>query len=206
MLYPPVPEQLSHLSFRNVLLFVGPGAVLAAATIGSGELVFGSRNGAVFGYSLAWCFVWAGVFKAVQVYTATRYLTLTGEHPMRRWREIPGPRGWFPLLLGVMSILVMPVAYSVIPKILSTLTNHWLGFGKDNPQFAVMSKVAASAFLLSCFLLFALSSYSMLEKITIGLLLVMLFCVGLAVVMTFRSPLSFLLGITVPQVPDYQSW
>lgn len=206
MLYPPVPEQLSQLSIKNVLLFLGPGAVLAAATIGSGELVFGSRNGAVFGYALAWCFVWAGIFKGIQVYTAARYLTLTGEHPMMRWREIPGPRGWFPLLLGAMSILVMPVAYSVIPKILSTLTNHWFGLDKENPQFALMSKLAASAFLLSCFLFFMLSSYSTLEKITLGLLLIMLFCIGVAVAMTFRSPLSFLIGVSLPQVPDYEPW
>jgi Mn2+/Fe2+ NRAMP family transporter len=206
MLYPPVPEQLSRLSIKNALSFLGPGAVLAAATIGSGELVFGSRNGAVFGYWLAWCFVWAGVFKGIQVYTATRYLTLTGEHPMMRWREIPGPRGWFPLLLGTMSILVMPVAYSVIPKILSTLTNHWFGLSKEDPHFAVMSKLAASAFLLVCFLFFILSSYSTLEKITLGLLLVMLFCISVAVVMTFRSPLGFLIGITLPQVPDYEPW
>jgi Mn2+/Fe2+ NRAMP family transporter len=206
MLFPPVPEQLSQLSIRNVLSFLGPGAVLAAATIGSGELVFGSRNGAVFGYGLAWCFVWAGIFKGIQVYTAARYLTLTGEHPMMRWREIPGPRGWFPLLLGVMSILVMPVAYSVIPKILSTLTTHWFGLTKDDPQFVVMSKLAASAFLLSCFVFFILSSYSTLEKITLGLLLIMLFCIGVAVVMTFHNPLNLLFGILVPQVPDYEPW
>lgn len=205
-MYPPVPEELSELSFRNALLFLGPGTVLAAATIGSGELVFGSRNGAVFGYSLAWCFVWAGVFKGIQVYTAARYLTLTGEHPMMRWREIPGPRGWFPLLIGGMSILVMPIAYSVIPKILSTLMNHWLGIDKDNPQFTLMSRVGASVFLLACFLLFLLSSYSTLEKVTLALLLVMLLCIGVAVALTFRSPLSFLMGILLPQVPDYEPW
>ena len=206
MIYPPVPEQLSRLNLKNALAFLGPGAILAAATIGSGELVFGSRNGAVFGYTLAWCFVWAGLFKGVQVYTGARYLTLTGEHPMRRWRELPGPRGWFPLLIGGMSILAMPVAYSVIPKILSTLTNHWAGVGKDSPHYALASKLGATLFLLACFLSFAVSSYATLEKVTVGLLLLMLLCVAVAVAMTFRDPLSFLAGVFYPRVPEYEPW
>jgi Mn2+/Fe2+ NRAMP family transporter len=56
--------------------------IIASVTIGSGELVWASRSGAIFGYQLLWCFLLAGVFKGVQVYVAARHMTLTGEHPM----------------------------------------------------------------------------------------------------------------------------
>ena len=97
-LFPEPPERLASLSVRNAFAFIGPGLILASVTIGSGELVWASRSGAVFGYQMLWCFLLAGVFKAIQVYVAARHLTLTGEHPMVSWKAIPGPPLWSPWL------------------------------------------------------------------------------------------------------------
>ena len=85
-LYPPLPESLQRGGARAMLKFFGPGAIIASVTIGSGETVFASRGGAVFGYAMLWCFVGGGLMKFVQVYTAARYITLTGEHPIERWK------------------------------------------------------------------------------------------------------------------------
>ena len=46
-----------------MLKIFGPGAIIASVTIGSGETVFPSRSGAIFGYSLLWCFVLGTVIK-----------------------------------------------------------------------------------------------------------------------------------------------
>ena len=81
-LFPEPPLRLRSLNLRSLFLFVGPGLIIASVTIGSGELVWASRSGAIFGYQLLWCFLLAGVFKGVQVYVAARHMTLTGEHPM----------------------------------------------------------------------------------------------------------------------------
>ena len=83
------PAALSNPSVRTILKFFGPGAVIASVTIGSGETLFASRTGAIFGYTLLWFVVLCTICKGVQVYTAGRYMTLTGEH---RWNRGLGCR------------------------------------------------------------------------------------------------------------------
>ena len=83
--YPDLPPELSGGFNWRMLKFFGAGAIIASVTIGSGETLFASRGGAVFGYALLWCFVGGAVMKGIQVYTAARHMTLTGEHPMAHW-------------------------------------------------------------------------------------------------------------------------
>ena len=94
-----MPRELARrrLSLRTVLRFFGPGAIIASLTIGSGESILASREGAVFGYAVLWALVAATIAKGAIVYASNRYIVLTGEHPMMRFaRALPGPRGWFP--------------------------------------------------------------------------------------------------------------
>ena len=72
------------------------------------ETIFAPRVGAVFGYAMLWVVLAAVVFKAVQVYAGARYIVLTGEHPLRAWSRIPGPRAWVAKLLGVVSVMRFP--------------------------------------------------------------------------------------------------
>ena len=101
--YPLPPPELAAWRWKHLTAFLGPGVIIASVTIGSGELVWASRSGAIFGYGMLWCFLYAGVFKAIQVYTAARHMTLTGEHPMVGWKRLPGPPMWFPLLIAYFS-------------------------------------------------------------------------------------------------------
>ena len=81
-----------------MLRIFGPGAIIASVTIGSGETVFASRGGAVFGYALLWCFIGGGLMKFVQVYTAARYMTLTGNIRSNAGSFCLGRRaGWYGL-------------------------------------------------------------------------------------------------------------
>ncbi|MDP6152277.1 MAG: hypothetical protein QF785_02785, partial [Phycisphaeraceae bacterium] len=94
--YPELPGVLKGRISWRMLRFFGAGAIIASVTIGSGETLFASRGGAIFGYALLWCFVGGAIMKGVQVYTGARYMTLTGQHPIAAWMHLPGPRGWFP--------------------------------------------------------------------------------------------------------------
>ena len=82
--YPEPSNELNRGGVVALLKYFGPGAIIASVTIGSGETVFASRGGALFGYALLWCFVGGGIMKFVQVYSAARLITLTGEHPIER--------------------------------------------------------------------------------------------------------------------------
>ena len=104
--YPELTEDLKNRSFLGMLKIFGPGAIIASVTVGSGETIFASRGGAIFGYSLLWCFVISAVLKGIQVYSGARFITLTGRHPMESWRELPGPKGWFVWFIAVISASV----------------------------------------------------------------------------------------------------
>ena len=49
---PPLPKALTHRSALGWLSLFGPGAVVASVTIGTGELIFSTRGGVLFGLSL----------------------------------------------------------------------------------------------------------------------------------------------------------
>ena len=68
--YPAPPSSLVKPTPSSLLTYLGPGIIIASVTIASGELVFASRSGAIFGYGMLWCFLYAGIFKGIQVYTA----------------------------------------------------------------------------------------------------------------------------------------
>ena len=54
--------------------------------------------------------------KFVQVYTAAHYITLTGEHPIERWKYLPGPQAWAVWVLSAITILCFPLWLSGLPK------------------------------------------------------------------------------------------
>src|SRR4030095_4012562 len=105
--YSPVGPDLSG-SWTRLLRVFGPGAIIASVTVGTGETVFAPRVGAAFGYALLWVVLAAVFFKAVPLVTGRRHLVLTGEHPLRAWSRIPGPRAWASKLIGAVSVAAFP--------------------------------------------------------------------------------------------------
>lgn len=211
-LFPKPPEQLSVLNLRNALKFIGPGLIIASVTIGSGELVFASRSGAVFGYQLLWCFLLAGVFKAIQVYVAARHLTLTGEHPMVSWQAIPGPPLWFPMLIAVPTLMVMPIAFSGISEILGGYLRQMTGLSMSDQGvgpfggFEFWENFWGSVVLTTCFVLAISSTLETLERVSAVVLGLIVMFAAISVAVCHPSLLAFLSGVLVPQVPDYEPW
>ena len=54
-------------------------------------MIFASRGGSIFGYTLLWAFIVAAVTKAALAYSMNRYTVVAGEHLMTRWAT-PLPR------------------------------------------------------------------------------------------------------------------
>ena len=144
IVYPPLPKDLQRgLSWRSLKYF-GAGAIVASVTIASGETLFGSRAGAVFGYSLLWCFVAGALMKGVQVYSAMRYMVLTGEHPMTHWAHLPGPRNWVPITIGVLSLVCFPFWQSGLPLMLGNIVNWIVGVDSANPNYWLWARASAT--------------------------------------------------------------
>ena len=179
--YPDTPEELKSRKLVTLLRFFGPGAIIASVTIGSGETVFASRGGALFGYALLWCFIGGGLMKFVQVYTAARYITLTGEHPIERWCYLPGPRGWAVWVLSIITILCFPLWLSGLPKMLGGLT-VWI-FDLEGGGLWGDPRVWGTGFVIIAVILTMIQSYGVLERtqtIIVGFLLASILVATLA--------------------------
>ena len=100
----PPPKGLT-----NWVAVFGPGAIIASLTIGTGELVFSSRAGALFGYPIISLFVGISILKWALVLGSARHMVLTGVHPFERMAEFPGPRGWVPRALLILAATAIPI-------------------------------------------------------------------------------------------------
>lgn len=116
--------------FRNLMMRLGPGAIIASLTIGSGELIFSTRAGALFGPRVLAPFLVICLLKWVLVYTAGRQMVLRGIHPLESWVRLPGPRGWLPMTFLILGLPCFPiwVAFhaNTTASILPQLTGHAL--------------------------------------------------------------------------------
>ncbi|UCC96868.1 MAG: Nramp family divalent metal transporter [Phycisphaerales bacterium] len=81
-------------SFREKLKFMGPGVVLAALAIGSGELVLTPRSGAQYGFALLWVPILTIVYKAAFSEGLARLTIASGDDVFRAFDWLPGPRHW----------------------------------------------------------------------------------------------------------------
>jgi Mn2+/Fe2+ NRAMP family transporter len=106
-------SSLPPRSFCARLKHIGPGILLAAAAIGSGELILTPRAGAMFGLSIGWVIVVSIVYKLALTLGLARYTIATGEDIFQGFSHLPGPRNWFVWILALV-FLLGAVGYSGI--------------------------------------------------------------------------------------------
>lgn len=149
----------AHISppttFGSKLKLIGPGIILAAAAIGSGELILTPRAGALFGLSIAWIILVSVVYKLFLTLGLARYTIATGEDIFVGFSQIPGPRYWFVWVMGVI-YLFGAVGYSGISLACGSAL-YALFPSLSMVQWAVIVVILAYVLLLS-------GSYRPVEK------------------------------------------
>lgn len=200
---PPPASLLSRNPLRWLAIF-GPGAVIASLTIGLGELVFSARAGALFGYRLLWLFLVVLALKWILVFASARHIVLTGAHPFQRWMELPGPRGWFPLVFFLFAVPCFPIwvcfhagTTGTLLASLTGTTPAWHGGAHLVWGIGVLAAVLA---------LSASGGYRALERVQLGIVLLMLGAVVVAVFFLKPDWIGFFVGLIVPQPFGYPSW
>jgi Mn2+/Fe2+ NRAMP family transporter len=190
-------------TWKDWLCVFGPGAIMASLTIGTGELIFSSRGGALFGFHILFVFVLILLLKWGLVFATSRHMVLTGVHPYERMLDLPGPRGWVLILLLLIASVCLPIWISfhsgVIGNLISwmTGTGHLLNGGMDY--------VWAAAILSATLVLCAMGGYELLEKIQTIVVLAMVVCATLTLVLYQPDWIELLLGL-VPQPLEYPDW
>ena len=207
VVYPAPPAHVRKGGLRGAIRLFGPGAIVASVTIGSGETLFASRCGAIFGSALMWFIVAAVVCKLVQVYSAARYMVLSGEHPMEAWARLPGPRGWFPAFLGALSILCFPFWLGGLSMMLGTALNWIVGLDAGTVESQRLSaQLFGTATLVLAAVLTLVQSYKVLERVQTVIVGVLLLAILVAVGFAPIDWPGALRGTVLIEWPRYQDW
>jgi manganese transport protein len=82
------------VGFRSTVQRIGPGMVLAASIVGSGELIATTTLGAQAGYTGLWVVLLSCVSKPVIQAELGRYTIATGLTGLEALNQLPGPRVW----------------------------------------------------------------------------------------------------------------
>lgn len=96
-------------TFRSKLKFLGPGFILSASIVGSGELIATTVLGARGGFVVFWIIIVSCLVKvAIQLEFGKRAI-VSGETPMQSFAKLPGPKfrksNWAVIIVFFLTVL-----------------------------------------------------------------------------------------------------
>ncbi len=196
-----VPGALKSGNPLKWLRFFGPGAILASVTIGSGETIFPSRGGAIFGYPLLWIILVVAVLKWNLAYSSMRHMILSGAHPLERWNCIPGPRGWLHIFVLAIALAFYPLVYAFLGGVLGEICTSIFGEigGYSDFYWALIGMSLAMLLLL-------FKGYRFLE--TLQILILGLLIIGILFAVLHCNPdwTAAIGGMLIPEPLSYPDW
>jgi manganese transport protein len=170
-----------------ILRRIGPGLVLSASIVGSGELIATTTLGAKLGYTMMWLIIVSCLIKAVVQAVLGRYVIATGETTLIAFSRIPGPR------VRVNWVVWAWLAATI--SVLFALTGMYIGVSQVlNGLFPAISVTAwVMAFFVLTLVLLLGGAYPRIEKI--ALIKVALFTL-----------ITCLSAVILTNMPQYFSW
>lgn len=141
------------------LMFLGPGFILSASIVGSGELIATTTLGARAGFIAFWVIIVSCLVKVVVQLEIGKHTVLTGETSMRIFNTLPGPR-WGKGRWTVWALLVFLLLKVV--QLGGMLGSAGIVLNMLFPDVAVMGWVMICAFLAG--LLIFRGYYRVVEK------------------------------------------
>lgn len=188
----------------KLLKKVGPGAIVASATIGAGETVLAVRVGAWGGYELLWLVLLAALTKSfLTLYLLGRYAAVSGEPVANRLVELPGPRGWFLWLVLLLEGMVAPFVFVVIAVPCGQLVSNILAAVGWEVSYKWLAMLLAAAAII----VGVMQSFNALEKSQMAVCLILIFGTVGATLLVRPDLWAILRGLfQVGYFPDYPAW
>jgi len=170
----------------------GPGLVVAATGIGSGDVVSATVGGARYGVVLLWAIAAGAFFKFVLQEGIARWQLATGKTALEGWAEYlpPWVKWYFGVYLVIWTVFVSASLTNATGLGMANLTNNAL------PQ----SWGAVAHSLIGGLLIF-LGSYNNFEKLMKVLVGVMGFSILICAMLSMTQPLPALQGLLIPTIP-----
>ena len=113
--------------FGPTLRRIGPGIILAASIVGSGELIATTVLGAQVGYTALWIIVLSCVIKPVVQAELGRFAVATGEPSLESFNRLPGPRAgvswsvWAWALMVLMTQMQVGAMFGGLAQVMTLL-------------------------------------------------------------------------------------
>ncbi len=97
----------------DILKKIGPGIVLSASIVGSGELIATTTLGAEVGYTVMWLIVFSCLIKALIQSFLGRYTIAMGETGLEAFNRIPGKIGRVNWVLWAWAAMVLVTLFQI---------------------------------------------------------------------------------------------
>ncbi len=205
-----VPSSSAHQpatldrGFGSILAQLGPGAIVASLTIGSGELVFSTRGGSLFGYHILGLFVLVLLLKWSLVIVSARHWIATGRHPFERWIDLPGPRGWLLFSFLILAAMAFPVWVSFHASTVGTLLASLTGTAQSLRGSG--SLVWGIIVLVAAVLLALTGSFARMEKLQTAIVALMLLSMLVSLALLNPSWTEMIRGVFYLGPLRYPEW
>ncbi len=185
--------------FKNI----GPGPLIAAAFIGPGTVTVCTLAGVGFGFALLWAMV-LSIFATIVLQEMSARLGIITQKGLSEIirTEIKNPLiKFFTILLVISAVFIGNAAYEA-----GNITGGVLGLETivGNPSFIIGDFSINTLSLVIgffAFVLLYLGNYKILEKVLVGLVILMSFAFLVTAVITQPSILEILKGMWIPQFP-----
>ncbi len=179
---PPDAIQDPPRTFLTAIRQIGPGLILAASIVGTGELINTTSLGAKAGFSLLWLILLSCIIKVFVQVEMGRYAITHGKTSLAAFDTVPGPRlgtSWICWLWLIMTLatqaqiaamegtvgqaahMAFPEASDAMARLAGQISPAWQTFLSTREEYiwATLTTFAAVALLLS-------GGYKRLERIT----------------------------------------
>jgi len=176
----------------SFLKLAGPGLVVAATGIGSGDVVSATVGGARYGVVLLWAIVAGAFFKFVLSEGIARWQLATGKTALEGWADhLPAWVKWyFGFYLVIWTVFVSAALTNATGLGIANLT----GGAISQPWGAVLHSVIGFAFVW-------LGGYGSFEKLMKVLVGVMGFSILICAALTLENPGTAAQGLLIPTIP-----
>ena len=183
----------SKPSAFSFLKLAGPGLVVAATGIGSGDVVSATVGGARYGVVLLWAIAAGAFFKFVLSEGIARWQLATGTTALEGWADhLPSWVKWFfATYLIIWTVFVSAALTNACGVGIANLT----GGAISQPWGAVAHSLIGFAFVW-------LGGYGNFEKLMKLLVGVMAFSILVCAALTLHDPVPAAQGLLIPTIPS----
>ncbi len=154
---------------------LGPGLLFAGAAIGVSHLVYSTRAGADYGWSLFWAFILINLFKYPFFEYGPRYAVATGETLLDGYAKLGNGYLWGYAILNTANMFTIQAAVTIVT---AGLAAHLFGISVNLTAWA-------SIIIVICTFLLIIGKYKLLDNLMKLIIIVLSICTIMAVSVAF---------------------